>query len=142
MEMLALVSPRWLLYLGVPAGWAVLFSLFNRQPLRGLRNFGLLGCYVVGIVMAFRLPWRQSLATWLVPALGAGLAYFLYEVVSSLRAREREVKPRWTTLLNGVFAWPIMVPEVIEYSLAEAGVLRAAVPPSPTPKGEGEPGGA
>lgn len=140
MDIFAQVNQRWLLYLAVPSAWALLFSFFNRQPVRGLRNFGLLGCYLVGIVMAFRLPWRQSMATWLVPAVAAGVLYFLYEVISYFRAKEKDTKPRLATLINGVFAWPLMLPEVIEYSLAEAGVLRAADPPPATPKSDGDAG--
>ena len=37
---------------------------------------------------------------------------------------------RLATVVGGVFAWPIMVPEAVEYLLAELGVLKPAAVPS------------
>ena len=138
MRVLELVERHWLLYLGVAAAWATFFSFFNRQPLRGLRNFGILGAYVVGVVMAFRLPWRQSTATWACFAIVAGVLYSLYELITYLGSSDRDAKPRLSTLLNGFVAWPIMLPEVIEYTLGGVGLLKApTVPVGSAAKGGG-----
>ncbi|WP_165074578.1 hypothetical protein [Paludisphaera rhizosphaerae] len=128
-----LISIYWLAILMIAAGWTTFFSLFS-GPIRGWRNFGLLACFAIGFIMLFVLPWRSALATWGVVGAASGLLYFLYELYSRLTSKpEDEVQwPRLTTVVHGLFLWPIMLPEVIEYWLADLGVLRSR---ATTPQG-------
>jgi hypothetical protein len=126
------VSLKWLAILSVATAWTIFFSLFNRPGVRGWRNLGWLACYSIAIVMLFALPWRSSLVTWSLLGIGSGLLYFAYELFGYFRAGSQPgSKPRVTTILNGLFLWPIMLPEVIEYWLADLGVLKAETPPPP-----------
>lgn len=126
-----LVNLEWLAILGVAAAWTIFFSCFNRPGIRGWRNLGWLACYIAGLVMLFVLPWRSSLATWAIPGLGSGLLYFAYELFGYLRERNADAKPRPGTIFNGLLLWPIMLPEVVEYWLADLGVLKPAKAPPP-----------
>ena len=126
-----LVNLKWLAILGAAAAWTTFFSLFNKPGIRGWRNLGWPGCYVIAVVMLFVLPWRSSLATWSLLGIGSGLLYFAYEVFGYVRAADDKTKPRIATILNGLFLWPIMLPEAIEYWLADLGVLKPVSPPSP-----------
>ena len=123
------VNLKWLAILGVAAAWTIFFSLFNTPGIRGWRNLGWPACYLVGLVMAVALPWRSSLATWLILGLGSGLLYFAYELFSYLHSRAPDAKPRLSTIAHGLCLWPIMLPEVVEYGLADLGVLKAPAPP-------------
>lgn len=126
--MLNLVDLFWLSLLAVTAAWSSFFSLFNRQHIRGWRNLGLLAGYAAGIAMFVALPWRQAFVTWGVMGVGAGVLYIVYQLVAYLGLAERsaDAKPRIGRLIHGLFLWPIMMPEAVEYLLAEMGVLKAA----------------
>lgn len=125
-----LISGKWLLFLGCAAAWSTVFSLFN-PPVRGWRNLGVLAGYVLGLAMAFALPWRMALTTWATAGVASGLLYFAYEGLAYARAvdRTRAVRPSPAALLHGLLAWPVMLPEAIEYLLADLGILKA--PPAP-----------
>ena len=127
-----LISGKWLLVLGCAAAWSIFFSMFNSPGVRGWRNLGLLACYVLGAVMVFVLPWRVSLGTWGVAGISSGLLYFGYEVFAFIREADRSQasRPSPMTIVHGLALWPIMLPESIEYLLAELGFLKAPVAPS------------
>ena len=125
-----LISLKWLLVLAGATAWTVFFSLFNNPGVRGWRNLGWIACYVLGLAMPFVLPWRAALVTWSLAGLTSGLAYFAYELFAYIQSRAPDAKPRVRTLVNGLFLWPIMLPEAIEYSLADLGIMKAA-PPAP-----------
>jgi hypothetical protein len=123
------IEKTWLMYLAIPATWTILFSMSNTPGIRGWRNLGILACYVVGIVMLLTVGWRRSGATWSVVGVATGLLYYLYDLWGSWGDAEQQGgRARLATVLHGLFIWPVMLPEVIEYSLAEAGVLRSDVP--------------
>jgi hypothetical protein len=125
-----LISLKWLLVLAGAAAWTVFFSLFNNPGVRGWRNLGWIACYLLGLAMAVVLPWRAALVTWSLAGLTSGLVYFAYELFAYIQSPAPDAKPRAGTLLNGLFLWPIMLPEAIEYWLADLGILKAV---SPTP---------
>jgi hypothetical protein len=121
-----LVNVFWLGLLAAAAGWTTLFSMFNRPHIRGWRNVGILAGYGLGVAMFFALPWKQALGTWATMGVLGGGLYVLYELVAHLRLAEKSAdsRPRLGPLLHGLFLWPIMLPEAVEYLLAELGVLK------------------
>ena len=127
-----LVNTFWLSLL---AGSAVLSSvcgLSNNRRVRLIRALAWLSGYCLGIAMLVALPWRSAGATWLVMAAAGSGLYLVYELHGFLvpgTDGERNL-PRLATVVGGVFAWPIMVPEAVEYLLAELGVLKPAAVPS------------
>ena len=134
MDSFPYLSPAWALALLAATGWTTAFSLLN-HPLRGLRNLGLLACYAIGVAMAVVLPWRAALATWVLFALAGALLYIAYDAWSRIRERaaaaakggagEESAGSLLAPLRDAVVAWPIMIPEAVEYALADMGVLRA-----------------
>ena len=118
------VSLKWVAILGVATLCTIAFSMSNTPGVRGWRYFGWLGCYVIGIIMLFVLPSRISIGTWLIFGVLSGILYFMYEIVGYVRNRTAENRPRIATLVNGLYLWPIMLPEVVEYSLSDLGILK------------------
>lgn len=123
---------KWLAIFGGAALWTILFSLSNHPPVRGWRNLGILACYGLGIASFFFIGWQASLGNWAIFGLGSGLLYFFYEVFRYLQDRAEGERPSPSTILNGLAAWPTMLPEAIEYWLADLGILKA--PPSDGPE--------
>ena len=121
-----LISVKWLLILAGAAAWTVFFSLFNNPGVRGWRNLGWIACYVIGLAMPFVLPWRRALATWSLVGLVSGMIYFAYELFGYIQSRADDARPRLRTIVSGLLLWPIMLPEGIEYWLADLGILKAA----------------
>lgn len=126
-----LISGKWLLLLGCAATWSVLFSMFDAPQVRGWRNLGLLACYVLGAVMAFVLPWPVALATWGLVGISSGLLYVAYELFAFVMSADRSQasRPNPMVVVHGLVLWPIMLPECIEYWLADLGVLKEPVVP-------------
>lgn len=129
-----MIHTTWLAALLAAAAWTTLFSLASVPWVRGYRNFGWLACYAIGVAMFVRADLRTALATWAVVGIGSGVAYFAYEAMVRVRSGADAAKPSPRALLDGVFLWPIMLPEAIENSLSELGLLKA---PAPAPGGEG-----
>ena len=125
----------------IAVGWTTLFSLSNTPGIRGFRNLGILASYILVPVFLFVAGWRAALVTWALFGVVGGVIYICWEILQRLRA-SGEQKPgvSLSPLVHGLFAWPIMVPEAMEYALAELGILRA--PPSPPAKGIAEPDAA
>jgi hypothetical protein len=122
-----MLSVKWIVFLGCAAAWTIVFSMFNRPGVRGWRNLGWIACYVVGVLSFCFLPWRSALGTWIAWSVLSGLLYFGYEFASYFQQR-REAgasMPKLITLVHALFMWPIMLPEAVEYSLTELGVLKA-----------------
>jgi hypothetical protein len=121
-------------YLLIAVGWTTLFSFTIKQPVRGLRNLGILACYILAIVMIVRLRFVTALVTWCVFGVAAGVIYTIYELVARVRTKEPDKKPSvsLSSFVHGPLAWPIMIPEAVEYLLAELGVLRVQPAPPPT----------
>lgn len=118
----------------VPLAVGIGFS-WVAPPLRGGRNLGIFGCYLLLILGPFVFGWARSGATWLLYGAAGGVLYFGYEVLAWARAEgEERTTPRLGTLVNGLMAWPIMVPDAVEHALAQTGVLAGRRRPS----GDGE----
>jgi hypothetical protein len=136
-----MIDGKWLAYLAVPAAWTIFFSLFNTPGIRGWRNLGWPSCYLVGVAMLWSIGWRRAGTTWLSVGFATGLLYYLYQSWSARREKDPAAKAQLSTIVHGALAWPIMLPEVIEYSLADAGILKASRPAEPTtgpgPKNDG-----
>lgn len=132
--MIDYISIKWLIILVCGAGWTTFFSFFNTPGVRGYRNLGILGCYILGIIMMAALPWRIALATWTFVGVASGLLYVLYDSYAFLAAKDKTEasRPRLSTIVHGLFAWPVMLPEAIEYWLADLGILKAT-PIQPAP---------
>lgn len=126
----------------IAVGWTTLFSLTNKPAIRGFRNFGLLASYISIIVFPFVAGWRLALVTWAVFGVGGGLLYIAWEILDRRHAPPNKRDPRVSLapLLHGLFLWPIIVPEAVEYALTDLGILRP--PPSASTRGMAEPGAA
>lgn len=109
--------------LAIAAAITCVFSLFNRPSIRGLRNLGILATYALGIFSAFRFGLMAAIATWALFGFGSGFLYYLYERWAISRSDEDEATLSLSTVVHGLLAWPVMLPEVVEYSLAELGFL-------------------
>lgn len=131
---MGLISGTWLLMLAAAAAWSIFFSMFSKPRIRSWRNLGLLACFVLGAIMAFRLPFLSALVTWSVAGVFSGLVYFGYELWTYVRAPDKSTasRPGLRTILHGLAIWPIMLPEAIEYLLADLGILRAPANPPPS----------
>ena len=121
---------QYALYLLIALTWTTLFSMANSHSLRGLRNLGILACYGLAIVMLVRIKFASAAVTWCAFGLAAGLIYSAYNVLaySQDKAPDKTLRVSVGDFLYGPLAWPIMIPEAVEYSLAELGVLKT--PPS------------
>ena len=119
------IDKSYAIYLLVAVSWTTLFSMTIKQPIRGLRNLGILACYIIAIVMLFRLHFISTLATWCAFGVAAGVIYSLYQAVSYAhdKSTDKKLGISFSTFLHGPLAWPIMIPEAIEYLLTEVGIL-------------------
>lgn len=126
---------QYALYLLIALVWTTAFSMVNGHPLRGLRNLGILACYGLAIVMLVRIKFASAAVTWCVFGLAAGLIYSAYNVLAYSRdkAPDKTLRVSVGDFLYGPLAWPIMIPEAVEYSLAELGVLKTPPPPAKQP---------
>jgi len=122
------------IFLLIAVGWTTLFSMTSKQPVRGLRNLGILVCYILAVVMLIRLRFVSALVTWCAFGIAAGVIYSLYELVAYARDKspDKKLGLSFSHFIHGPLAWPIMIPEAIEYLLADLGVLRAQPAPPPT----------
>jgi hypothetical protein len=126
------ISTRYLIYFLIATGWTTLFSMSNTPGIRGYRNLGILAAYILLIVMLIRVPFTSALVTWCTLGVSGGLVYIAYELLVRIRASEKEEKPRvsFGHVIYGNLMWPVMVPEAVEYILAELGILKALPTPS------------
>ena len=114
----------------------VIVSIQSSIGLRQVRNLTILASYGVGVALLFADKWARPAAVWAGVGLLSGLLYFGYETWSISRARrERSIElpasAGLSTILLGVVAWPLALPEVIELTLADAGLIGTgeATPP-------------
>ena len=130
------VDIRYLIYFLVAVGWTTFFSFFNTRSIRGFRNFGILACYILLVVMLFRVHFTAALLTWCVLGVGGGLVYIAYELLARARTSKTDKKPKvsFAHVITGNLMWPIMVPEAVEYILADLGVLKAPSVTQPSQK--------
>jgi hypothetical protein len=103
--------------------------MFNRPGVRGYRNLGILAAYVCLLVFFFRASWLSVVITWALFGLAGGITYTFWEILQRTKAKNEE-KPEvgFTHFVPALALWPIMIPEAVEYALAELGILKAAKP--------------
>ena len=119
-------------------GWTVLFSMSSTTGVRGYRNLGILSAYICLVVFLFRASRRDVMLTWLLFAVMGGLSYTAWEVLQRVRTPQGVEKPKvsFAHVFPALAIWPILIPEAVEYALAEMGVLKAKKAnkaPEPTP---------
>jgi len=112
--------------LGIALIWTTGFSMTNRFPLRGNRNLGLLAAYISPLVFIFISGFKSVALTWLAFALLGAVIYFAWELFQNIRVKNPDDKSKvgLGSFLTAPFAWPIMIPEAIEYFLAEVGIIK------------------
>jgi cyanate permease len=107
--------------------WTTVFSLTIKPGIRRFRNLGILASYVLPLIFLVVAGWRLTLVTWALFGVAGGVIYIIWEIIQRSRnatsEHKSEVSP--SHLVFGLVAWPIMVPEAVEYMLAEFGMLRA-----------------
>ena len=110
----------WVCALAAVVGLNIVASLFMSPAIRMFRMPLILATYVIGIVLFFKLGVWRGLALWCGIGIVSGLLYWSYEFWSAKHSKEPDAKaPSLVTLVHGLVAWPLMLPEVIEYSWAE-----------------------
>lgn len=119
------------LALGVAAASAVLLSFSNQPGLRVLRLVAILATYGSGLALLFADRFLRAAGVWCAVGVTAGLLYYAYDAWSAAKkAREMSDELAETASLShlpmGILAWPVMLPEVSEYWLADLGLLRAS----------------
>lgn len=119
----------------------ILVSIQPAIGLRQVRNLSILASYPVGLALLFADKWARPAAVWVGVGLVSGILYFGYEAWSIERAkRERPGEDHGSasvsTILLGVVAWPLSLPEVIESTLADAGVIGGGETPPPAKVGK------
>ena len=112
----------------VALSWTVFFSMFNTK-IRGLRNLGLLTSFILPIVFLFLTEFKLIIYTWLIFSILGGIIYTSYDLLQVVKAKNEDEKPQigLSHFIPAIFAWPIMIPEAVEYSLAELGILDAKI---------------
>ena len=114
------IPTPWLYALAAVVVLNIIASLFMIPTIRMFRMPLILATYVIGIVLFFKLGVWRTLALWCGIGIVTGLLYWSYEFWSARHSKEPNTKtPSLVTVVHGLFAWPIMLPEVIEYSWAE-----------------------
>jgi hypothetical protein len=133
----ALTSMAKALYsaLGILTIVTIAVSIQPAIGLRQVRNLTILASYGVGVALLFADRWLRPALVWVAVGAVSGLLYFGYESWTISRARrdrpaEDHGQASLSTILLGVVAWPIALPEVLESALADSGVIgHGAVPP-------------
>ena len=107
--------------------WTVFFSMSNTPGVRGYRNLGILAAYVCLGVFFFRSSWLDVALTWLAFAIAGGFIYTAWEILQRVRTPQAAEKPKvgFAHVFPAIAIWPIMVPEAVEYALAEFGILKS-----------------
>ena len=135
------INTHYAIYLLAATLWTTAFSMTNKRPLRGNRNLGIIACYVIAVIMLFRVPFASAAVTWAAFGIAGGLLYTCYDLFAHARDKSPDKKPGISpaTLVYGQLAWPVMIPEAIEYFLADLGILKSqdsSPEPETIPSGE------
>ena len=98
-----IIAPRFAIVLAAALLWTTLFSMTNQFPMRGLRNLGIVACYIVGFIMFFLAGFKNAFATWVLFGFIGGALYFTYDLIVRAKTKEGEKKPK-ISLSHFVFA--------------------------------------
>jgi len=109
----------------------IVVSLQPSIGLRQLRNLTILASFGVGVALLFADKWARPAAVWAAVGLLSGFLYFGFEAWAKPRARAGEHREgaRASSILLGVIAWPLVLPEVIELALTDVGIIGDEPPP-------------
>jgi len=121
------------------AGLTIVTIAVSLQPsvaLRQVRNLTIFASYGVGVALLFSDGWLRPALIWTSIGLISGVLYFGYEAWSIAKAHRQNAaedpgSASLSTVLLGVVAWPLALPEVIEASLADLGVIGSGEPKVP-----------
>lgn len=114
--------------------WTTGFSLSVNPGIRGYRNLGLLACYVSPLVFLFIAGWRAVAVAWVSFGLAGGVIYTAWALFQRRKAPGPDTpKVGFGHFLPGLAAWPIMIPEAVENTLATAGILKPENKSTPRP---------
>ena len=89
---------------------SILVSIQPSIEIRQLRNMTILGSFLVGIALLFADKWIRPATVWAIVGLASGLIAFAIDP-----------RPGASTIVIGVMAWPLQIPEVIESIVAPGG---------------------
>jgi hypothetical protein len=129
-----MISQSYLMFLGACSATTIFFSTFNRPGIRGYRNLGFLAIYLGTAASFFLVGWKPVLIGWAIFGISSGVLYYAYEFFAIARSEEAQKEwPNPTTIIYGLLMWPVMLPEVTEYLLADLGVLKAPEMPDSDP---------
>ena len=123
--MLEYIHVPFAIALSISVAWTIMFSMVTKHSIRGFRNFGILASYTLCIVFFFITKWKLVVVTWACFGISGGVIYVLYEILQNIKNSEGERQIHFGHLVYGLFTWPVMIPEAIEYSLAELGILKS-----------------
>jgi hypothetical protein len=98
----------------------IVASLFMSPAIRMIRMPLMLAAYVIGIVLFFKLGIWRGLALWCCIGIVTGLLYWSYELWGARHSKEPDTTmPSLRTVVDGLYLWPVMLPEVVENIWAE-----------------------
>jgi len=113
-------SLPWIYALGAVVVLLIVASLFMSPAIRMIRMPLMLAAYVIGIVLFFKLGIWRGLALWCCIGIVTGLLYWSYELWSARHSKEPDsTTPSLRTVVDGLYLWPVMLPEVVENIWAE-----------------------
>ena len=120
-------SIPWLYALAVVVVLLIVVSLFMSPAIRMLRLPLMLATYVISIVLFFKLGVWRAFALWCGIGIVTGLLYWSYECWSARHSKEPDSTiPSLRTLVDGLYLWPVMLPEVVENTWAELFPTKAS----------------
>jgi hypothetical protein len=119
------VDIMWALMLLGVALWTGCLLVFN-PVMKSIRVMGMIAAYGIGVWMAITLPWLVALVTWCMFAAFGGAVALVYEVWARRRYADTGRANRPLVLFEGFLLWPVLVPDVVEGVLVDAGVLEAS----------------
>jgi hypothetical protein len=113
-------SMPWIYALTAVVGLLIVASLFMSPAIRMFRVPLMLVAYVIGVVLFFKLGVWRGLGLWCSIGIATGLLYWSYELWSARHSKEPNITmPSLKTVVDGLYLWPVMLPEVVENTWAE-----------------------
>ena len=113
-------SMPWLYALAAVVVLLIVASLFMSPAIRMFRLPLMLAAYIIGIVLFFKLGIWRALAVWCGIGIVTGLLYWSYDFWSARHSKPPDTEiPSFRTVVDGLYLWPVMLPEVVENIWAE-----------------------
>jgi hypothetical protein len=113
-------SMPWIYALAAVVVLLIVASLFMSPAIRMFRVPLMLAAYIIGIILFFKLGVWRALGLWCGIGIVTGLLYWSYELWSARHSKEPDTTmPSLRTVVDGLYLWPVMLPEVVENTWAE-----------------------